>query len=95
MKVICFPQGTVATFYRWSGCIYNLLMWCFFRILPKITKIGSFFTELKKSRCHRFCECYSSLMQQNLFLFFLRRRRRRRADVRAQASQATNCMINN
>jgi len=43
MKVICFSQGTVATFHRRGGYIYNL-MWCFFGILcTKITKIGSFF----------------------------------------------------
>jgi len=26
MNVICFSQGTVATFYRWGGYIYNHLM---------------------------------------------------------------------
>jgi len=25
VKVICFSQGTVATFCRWGGCIYNHL----------------------------------------------------------------------
>jgi len=33
MKVISFSQGTVATFYRQGGYIYNHLMWCFFGIL--------------------------------------------------------------
>jgi len=33
VKVICFSQGTVATFYRWGGHIYNHLMWRFFGIL--------------------------------------------------------------
>jgi len=32
-KVICFSQGTVATFYRWGGYINNRLLWRFFGIL--------------------------------------------------------------
>jgi len=32
VKVICFSQGTVATFYRWGWYIYNHLMWRFFGI---------------------------------------------------------------
>jgi len=39
MKVICFWQGTVATFYRWGGSDGDVsLGFC----IPKITKIGSF-----------------------------------------------------
>jgi len=47
MKIICFSQGTVATFYRCCGYIY--IIWCDISSglhTPKITKIGSFFTEL-------------------------------------------------
>jgi len=30
MKIVCFSQGTVATFYRCGGLISNRLLWRLF-----------------------------------------------------------------